>query len=126
MKKSPITVEEERTIFEAQKTHGNKWAEIAKLLPGRPDNVIKNHFYSTIRRQLRKVVRAISGDATKCPNDVSLGYIKRLMQENKLPYTTIDNENVRNLLIYIDSNPDKTEIMQEEVKETPLPQKYSL
>ncbi|CAG9334202.1 unnamed protein product [Blepharisma stoltei] len=49
--------DEERKLFEYHKIYGNKWSEIAKYLPGRTDNSIKNQFYSTIRRNLRKINR---------------------------------------------------------------------
>ena len=50
IKKDPICREEERKIFELHKKLGNKWADIAKELPGRSDNCIKNYFYSTHRK----------------------------------------------------------------------------
>jgi len=50
-KRTAWTPEEERKAAELHAKYGNKWATIARELPGRSDNDVKNHFYASQRRK---------------------------------------------------------------------------
>ncbi|XP_015694368.1 transcription factor MYB119-like isoform X2 [Oryza brachyantha] len=77
IKKDTWSEEEDIVLIQTHKEVGNKWAEIAKHLPGRTENSIKNHWNATKRRQF---ARRRSRASSKNPKSGTLlqNYIKSL------------------------------------------------
>lgn len=51
---NPFSDKEIEIVLKGQEKFGNKWSKIAKLLPGRSENQVKNFMHATIRRNIRR------------------------------------------------------------------------
>lgn len=52
IRKGGWTQAEDSLIIREQARRGNRWSDIARLLPGRSDNAVKNRYNATLKRQM--------------------------------------------------------------------------
>lgn len=55
LKRTQFTPEEDKTIIRLHRKLGNRWSQIAKSLPGRSDNTIKNYWNSALKKKMRNM-----------------------------------------------------------------------
>ncbi|KAK9082112.1 hypothetical protein Syun_031700 [Stephania yunnanensis] len=68
LKRGRMTPEEERLILDLHSIWGNRWSRIARRLPGRTDNEIKNYWRTHMRKkaQERKQALSLSSSSSSC------------------------------------------------------------
>lgn len=106
VKKDAWTEEEEKKLFESTKNLGHKWSEISKLIKGRTDNCVKNHYYSNLRKKVRRMIKYsdwMSGEESKnIKNDLEKLFPLKLSIKNKSSKNKIDCELIYKLIKIID------------------------
>ncbi|WVZ01259.1 hypothetical protein V8G54_027328 [Vigna mungo] len=64
LKRGKMTPQEERLVLELHSKWGNRWSRIARKLPGRTDNEIKNYWRTLMRKKAQEKKRGEAASST--------------------------------------------------------------
>lgn len=119
VKKGDWQEAEDKIIFRLYHRVGPKWTEMAKYLPGRTENSIKNRFYSTIRKAKTKVpdtqFEPIVDPETPLPASISLQVVTLLQQMQKLELLL---SRTRQQVVYLEESIDSEESASQRLEDS--------
>ncbi|CAN6453788.1 unnamed protein product [Victoria cruziana] len=117
LKRGSFTAQEERIIIDVHRILGNRWAQIAKHLPGRTDNEVKNFWNSCIKKKL--MAQGLDPKTHKLfPSHHPCNTNPNLHHHHHNLYST-SNGIVPQTAIHINENPNNTVIMNFPIHEAP-------
>jgi hypothetical protein len=126
IKKGIWSEKEEKILFLNQLKIGNKWTELSKLIPNRSENDIKNHFYSKLRKYIRKIYKYINQNnilesygIDRCLYNANTIY--SLIQKNNIPLNILN----KNTIVQIIQNDYEKKEKLNESNKTELKISYS-
>lgn len=75
----------------------------------RTDNAIKNHFYSKLRKFIRKILKLINKDNLLKNNGIDVNKynsdkVYKIIKKFKIPYNTLTKDSILSLIINFDKN----------------------
>ncbi|XP_022148321.1 transcription factor MYB59 isoform X2 [Momordica charantia] len=71
LKRGKMSSQEERLVLELHAKWGNRWSKIARKLPGRTDNEIKNYWRTHMRKKAQEKRRALSASLSSSSSSSS-------------------------------------------------------
>ncbi|KAL5156910.1 Transcription factor MYB48 [Glycine soja] len=72
LKRGKMTPQEERLVLELHSKWGNRWSRIARKLPGRTDNEIKNYWRTLMRKKAQDKKRGEAASSSSSSVDSSI------------------------------------------------------
>ncbi|KAL5546074.1 hypothetical protein UlMin_005761 [Ulmus minor] len=92
LKHGDISVEEENIILKLHQQWGNKWSKIARRLPGRTDNEIKNYWRTHLSKKFAQLEnKGATNSATQTHHTLeNQGSMKDMGTNNILSYSSED------------------------------------
>lgn len=114
--KEPWTEQEEWTLFLLHKLYGNKWAILTRLLKGRTDNTIKNHWNSIMRKKMGFYEKKLKESRGKVPNNASTleGFLIQEINQGKFDNKSNKKGRKKNLNLFFEKNMLKQFLHQQE------------
>ena len=84
--KSGWTASEDHLLLELHSVFGNSWCEIAKAMPGRTDNAVKNRWNTWLRHQVKETPGEVFSPSALCalnPEEAQINKITSLLRTNQ-------------------------------------------
>ncbi|GLJ41732.1 hypothetical protein SUGI_0863680 [Cryptomeria japonica] len=99
LKRGSFSLQEQMIIINTHELIGNRWSEIASMLPGRTDNEIKNFWHTHLKKRLKMNIVGSDGNTHKTLGEETLvcSSTSTTMEANDLQMGFLDSKDELNL-----------------------------